>query len=222
MRTVIVHLIFLVPFLGCGPSKGAFEQGNEEAKRGRWDEAVSYYERAAGEDPENVEYRIELLRALLEASRFHLKEARKHLAAEDLESAVQALEMSAGYDPSNEFVREELELVRLRLEDRDAMRSVACRPGIETQAVLDPASPVPIHLQFAEGTSLRKVFEALSNLAGVNILFDESFRDKPVTIDLEGVTFQEALDILVQTNGLFYKVLRPTTVIISPDIEGEC
>ncbi len=220
MRTIIVLVIFLVPLVGCGLSKGAFERGNQEAKRGRWDEAVSYYERAAREDPENVEYRIDLLRARLEASRFHLKEARKHLAAEDLERAAEALEMSVGYDPSNDFVREELEEVRLRLEGSDAMRSVARRRGMETEAVLDPASPVPIRLEFAEGTSLRKVFETLSKLAGVNILFDESFRDKPVTVDLEGVTFQEALDILVRTNALYYKVLRPTTVVVSPDGAG--
>jgi general secretion pathway protein D len=93
----------------------------------------------------------------------------------------------------------------------------AGRPGAASEAVLDPSSPVPIHLQFAKETSLRSVLEALARLAGVNILFDESFRDKPVTVDLQGVTFQEALDILVLTNGLYYKVLRPTTVVVSPE-----
>ena len=48
--------------------------------------------------------------------------------------------------------------------------------------------------------------------------FDEAYRDRKVTVDLDGVTFQEALDILARTNGLYYKVLRPTAVVISPDI----
>jgi hypothetical protein len=51
--------------------------------------------------------------------------------------------------------------------------------------------------------------------------FDESFRDKRVTVDLTDVSFEEALDILVRTNGLFYKVLRPSAVIVAPDKAGQ-
>ncbi len=69
-------------------------------------------------------------------------------------------------------------------------------------------------MKFPEGSSLRTVLESLAELAGVNILFDESFRDKPVAVDLEGVSYREVLDILMQTNGLFYKPVGSTSVLV--------
>ena len=53
-------------------------------------------------------------------------------------------------------------------------------------------------------------------LAGVNVLFDESFRDTAIDVALEDVTFREALDILGMTHRFFYKPLRSRTVIVSP------
>ena len=70
-------------------------------------------------------------------------------------------------------------------------------------------------MKFPEGSSLRTVLETLAALAGVNILFDESFRDKRVAVDLEGVSYREVLDILMQTNGLFYKAVSSSTVLVT-------
>ena len=97
------------------------------------------------------------------------------------------------------------------------MPSASSSPIIDRQGVLDPSSLDPIRLYFPDGTSLRKILETLGKLAGVNILFDDSFRDKPVSVDLEGVSFQEAVDILMQTNGLFYKVMSTSTVLVTPN-----
>ena len=61
------------------------------------------------------------------------------------------------------------------------------------------------------------MLESLAELAGVNILFDESFRDKRVAVDLEGVSYREVLDILMQTNGLFYKPVGSSNVVVVRD-----
>jgi general secretion pathway protein D len=82
--------------------------------------------------------------------------------------------------------------------------------------VLSPRSTAPIRLHFPN-TSLQKVLETLGKLAGVNVLFDFDYRDKPVDVDLSGLTFQEALDRLTFTNRLFYKVLDQNTIIIVPE-----
>lgn len=47
--------------------------------------------------------------------------------------------------------------------------------------------------------------------------FDEGFRDKKVSVNLTGVTFQEALDQITFVNRLFYKVLDQNTLIIVPE-----
>jgi tetratricopeptide (TPR) repeat protein len=205
---------------GCA-SASDFKRAEEEARSGNWGQAVVYYQRSLDQDPDNIEYRMALQRALLEASHFHAKEAHKYFDAEDWSSSARELELAVDYDPSNQWIQDQLALVHRRLAERESIpnsdEAKSISKPVEMQAILDPSSAAPIRLKFAEGTSLRQVFEALSELAGVNILFDESFRDKRVTVDLTDVSFEEALDILVRTNGLFYKVLRPSAVIIAPD-----
>ncbi len=83
-------------------------------------------------------------------------------------------------------------------------------------AVLSPRSPVPITMRFEDG-SLQKIFESLGRIAGVNVLFDEGFRDKKASVNLTGVTFEEALDRLTFVNRLFYKVVDQNTLIIVPE-----
>ena len=73
---------------------------------------------------------------------------------------------------------------RIRLRDRREERLSEYEP-IKARAqaapgplpVLSPRSPVPITIKF-ENTSLQKILETLGRLAGVNVLFDESYRDK--------------------------------------------
>jgi tetratricopeptide (TPR) repeat protein len=215
MARAALAAVLLLAALGCQASSGAFDRGQDRARSGDWDAAVRYYERALAGEPDNVEYRIALERARLEASRFHLRRARSRAAAGDVEGAVEGFELALGYDPTNRYAHAELD------ELRGELRQPVVGGGAERVApfprdepILDPDSDGPIHVKFPEGSSLRTVLESLAELAGVNILFDESFRDKRVAVDLEGVTYREALDILMITNGLFYKVVSSSTVLV--------
>ena len=82
--------------------------------------------------------------------------------------------------------------------------------------VLSPRSPVPITLKFQDA-SLQKIFDSLARIVGVNILFDEGFRDKKYSVNLTGVTFEEALEQLTFVNRLFYKVIDQNTIIVVPE-----
>ncbi len=216
MKLARIAAVALLAVSACqSSSSGAFERGRNAARTGEWDAAVRYYERALAAEPENVEYRIAFERALLEASRVHLENARNYAAADDIEAAIERFEIALDYDPTNRYARDELEELLERRDRRTPEKPTArVSPFAEGAPVLDPSSPAPIHVKFPEGSSLRTVLESLAELAGVNILFDESFRDKRVAVDLEGVTYREALDILMQTNGLFYKPAGSTSVLV--------
>ncbi len=128
--------------------------------------------------------------------------------------------------PANRYAQTILQETRDRLKEREESREEAERfeerrrraqELFGGRPILEPSSTAPIQLRFAEDTSLQKIFEVLSKLSGINILFDESFRDKRVTIDLVDVSFEEALDKLALINRLFYKVVDSSTIIIVPD-----
>ena len=210
---------------GCSAAKSAFSDGQNQAKQGNWDAAVVHYTRAAREDPGNIEYRMSLEQALRESSKFHVEEARKFMASEDLEQAIEEFALANQLDPSNQYAQQELVDARQALAERQDRRQEAsqfeqrreqARQLLTTQPVLEPSSAAPVNLRFAQDTSLQRIFEVLSTLSGINVLFDEAFRDRRVTINLVDVSFQEALDKLVLINRLFYKVVDPSTIII-PD-----
>jgi general secretion pathway protein D len=221
----LILTLLAVGLTACA-AKTAFKKGTEEARKGHWDAAVIHYTRATRENPDNIEYRMALQRALAESARIHLSEGRKKLAAEDLEGAIEEIQLAVDLDPTNRYAQDELAEAKRQLKERDALiqevsefeqRRARVRELFQTQPVLEPSSTAPINLKFAQDTSLQKIFEVLSKLSGINVLFDESFRDKRVTIDLADVSFREALDKLVMVNRLFYKVVDPSTIIIVPD-----
>ena len=212
--------------LGCSAASSAYKRGRTAARQGEWDAAVVHYTRAVNEDPENIEYRLGLERALLEASAYHVQQAQKRLAAEEIDQAAEELELALNLDPTNRYAQTILDETKARIEARDRLREESAtfeqrrRQAQELfgqRPILNPSSTAPIQLRFADDTSLQKIFEVLSKLSGVNVLFDESFRDKRVTVDLVDVSFQEALDKLVLINRLFYKIVDTSTIIIVPD-----
>ncbi len=210
---------------GCA-ARWAYRQGQDAGEKGEWDLAVARYTRALEKDPRNIGYKITLENARIQASRFHYDEAKKHLAANDFEKAAEELEIASKYDPANRSASDDLEIVRKRLRKQeeeqreraefDQMKARAQAAARVPTPVLSPRSPVPITLTFRDG-SLQKIFESLGRIVGVNILFDEGFRDKKTDVILTGVTFQEALDRLTFVNRLFYKVLDQNTLIVVPE-----
>jgi tetratricopeptide (TPR) repeat protein len=187
-------------------SSSDFELGNRSARAGDWDAAVAWYRKAQEQEPDDEEIRAALLLAALEASRVHVRLARERLERNDLEGAASELQIALELDPTNRYVRDELEEIRDSLSEPP---SPAVFPRESFPSAL-------VHLSFPEPTSLRTILEELGDLAGVNVLFDESFRDRQVTIALEGVTFEQALELVLQTHGLFYKVVDSKTLRFAP------
>jgi general secretion pathway protein D len=207
---------------GCA-AQWAYRKGNSEARKGNWDMAVARYTKALQKDPDNIGYKIALENARVRASRQHYDQARKHLAAEELERAADELSIAVKYDESNKSAAEDLVLVRdrirrleeekARLSEFEAMKQRA-QLRVPVPQLADAArAGIPISLNFTE-TSLEKVFQTMGKLTGVNVLMDPDFRDKRVNVNLTGVTFEQALDQLTRMNGLFYKVLDQNSIII--------
>lgn len=209
---------------GCA-ARWAYRQGLSEAKKGNWDLAVARLTRALQKDPDNIGYKIGLENARSQASRQHQLEARKHLAADDLEKAEEELGIAVNYDPANRGAIDELALLRDKVKKREAEKQrlaefeagkLRAQNAQYPVPVLSPRSPAAIAMSFPD-QSLEKVFTALGKVAGVNVLFDEGFRDKKVTVSLMGISFEEALEQLTFSNRLFYKVLDRNTLIIAPE-----
>ncbi|HEY6874439.1 MAG TPA: cohesin domain-containing protein [Geobacteraceae bacterium] len=80
---------------------------------------------------------------------------------------------------------------------------------------LNLKSNKPITLKFKDA-KIKDVFNIISQLSGINFIFDEAVKDQNFSIHLENATFYQALDVITELNKLGKKVLNENTIIIYP------
>jgi tetratricopeptide (TPR) repeat protein len=85
---------------GCAAGR-AYRRGDIALRAGDLDQAVAHYRMAVQADPDNVNYKIALERAMLAASREHFNRAREFEAQDQLEAARSEYRLAAEYDSSN-------------------------------------------------------------------------------------------------------------------------
>jgi type II secretory pathway component GspD/PulD (secretin) len=175
------------------------------------------------ENPSRVEYQIALERAMINASVRHLDQARVLEARGQLEDALREYRRASEYDPSNrQIAAKALEMER-RL--RDLAEASRPQPTIQQlqQAVrqspeplLNPASRDPIDVVF-NNASLRDILNSMGMSAGINVTFERDYADRAYSVQMRGVTFEQALNQILAANQLFYKVINERTIMVIPD-----
>jgi general secretion pathway protein D len=189
-----------------------------------WDAAVTYYRQAVQADPDRAEYRIALERAMLNASRVHYDVARQMEAKDQLDAALLEYRRTVEYDPTNRQAVEKV--VQLEQVIRDRIEASRPKPAIvqlreqarqaAAEPLLNPASRVPLDARFGPGASLRDILTFISNATGINVIYDPSFQDRAVTVQLTG-SLEQALNQLLSSNGLFYAVLDERTIVVAQE-----
>jgi len=217
----LVAVAAVVLVFGACASLG--RQADRSAAAGNWDAAVEYYERAVQEDPDRAEYRIALQRAKIAASRGHIEAGRAFENQRELSAALREYRVAAEFDPSNSEVvarAANLDLaIRTQIEaDRPPPPITAMRAQARLETLpplLNPASRDLLVFDFRE-TSLRDLMDFIGDATGINVAYDEQFQDRQVTIRIDGLTLEEALDHVLSTNQSFFKVLNPRSIIVAP------
>jgi general secretion pathway protein D len=211
---------------GCAASR-AFSQGEDLVRDGNYDEAVVAYRRAVQEDPDNPNYAIALQRTMVSASRAHLDIARQFDEQGQLEAALSEYRLASEYDPSNRTVMVKIASIEQTIRDR--IEAARPRPAIEqlqeqarldsAQPVLNPASREPLILRFPNA-NVRDVLGFIANATGINITYDRDVADgRPITIQLDGVTLEQALNQIVTMSQLSYKVVNERSIFVFPDTQ---
>ena len=208
---------------GCA-STGAFRDGNAAAELGNWDAAVDFYRQAIQDDPGDTEYRIALERAMQRAAAVHVARAREYDAEDELPAALAEYRRASEFDPTNgqliAIVASLERRIRTLVEGSQppsAMELLREQARVDSEPpLLDPASGDPLGFQF-NNASLRDILDFIGNATGINVTYDQQFQDRAYTVQLEGVTIEEALDQILSANQHFYKVLNTRSVIIVPD-----
>jgi general secretion pathway protein D len=210
---------------GCASAR-AYRQGNAASRAGDLDQAVAYYRTAVQAAPENPNYKIALERAMLAASRAHFDKARAFEAQDQLEAARGEYRLASEYDPANRQAA--AKVIALEQTIRERIEAARPRPAIDqlreraraasAPPMLNPASREPLIVRF-NAASLRDILNSIGNITGINVTYDRDVQDRAVTIDLQGVTLEQALTQLMTMNQLSYKVLSERSIFVFPDTQ---
>jgi len=223
-----VVVVALAVFSSACAASSAYRGGQRFSEKGDWDLAVARFTKALNESPGNIKYKIALENAKIQASRSHTEKARKNLQTGNLEKAKEEYGIAVGYDLSNRAAADDMAVLQARIEkiaaDKRQQKDLAARrPADATLPVplLSPRSPVPIKLSMTE--RLDKIYQTLGALVGVNVVFDPDLqgKDKVISSNLTGVSFQEALDQIGLINKKAYRVLDRNTILIFDDTNAQ-
>ena len=223
MLKAVALVMALVVVAGCGASR-SYRRGQQAANAQQFDEAVEHYRQALQGAPDKPEYKIALERAMQAAATFHVARGRAFEAEGRGDEALREYRKAMEYDPSNRSVA--ARAGELDRELRDRLEASRPRPAIEAmreqarrnsqEPVLNPTSKEPLNLRFSN-TSLRDLLNFIGSSTGINVTYDRDFQDRSVTVQLEGVTLNQALQQVMLSNQIFYKVLNERTIIIATD-----
>jgi len=220
---VLVIALAAVTAAGCATGR-AFARGEAAGRAGDWEAAVGFYRQALDDDPDRPDYKIALERAMLAAAAMYAERGRQFEAADQLEEALRAYRKAQEFEPSNRQLGAKAAQVERTLRDRieaatpppdiERLRQQAARRTVEP--ILSPTNPEPLVISFVN-SSLRDILSFIGNATGINITFDRDFQDRSITVRMDGVSLEEALQQIMIANQLFYRVLNDRTIIVAAD-----
>lgn len=182
-------------------AEGHYTRGRTALEERRLPEALQEFKLALGLDPTKAEHHAAITDALrLKESQEQLQAAKKLQNLGRVEEALTAFERAVELDPSQTTALESI--TELTKQQR------------ATKAIGHSQDPLTLRFQQAK---LKEVFEILARTSGVNVLFDKEVRDEPITIFIKDLPFDEAMQLILNTNGLIAQKVAPDTILVMPN-----
>lgn len=227
----LLALVAAFTFATLAPSAQAQSAGGWE-KRGQaaelrqdYDAAYEAYLHAHQKKPGDLRYQTRLDRMRFEAAAVHVDRGRVLRQNGDIAGALNQFTRALQIDPGNESAAQEVQITQRAdqgpnasvtptgslNESNDILREIA---GVSAPLELKPFSDEMIpQLHMVEDSKV--IYQTLGKIAGINVLFDPDYISKRIPIDLTNVTLSDALRIVGDVAGTFYKPVTADTIFVA-------
>ena len=223
----VVGLLLLVVLFAAAADKAKsfYTKGKDAEARQNYEQAYDFYKQAYDLRPTDISYRsaFERLRFLAGASHVHRGQLLRD--AGQLDQALAEFKEAAEIDASSFIAKQEIKHTQEMIDAAKApVPKAAAQPVDDLQRRLQeaqgpvelaPISNVPITLKLTEDTKV--IFETIGKLAGINVLFDPDYTSRRIKIELNGVTLEEALQIVALESKTFWRPVTPNTIFVAQD-----
>jgi general secretion pathway protein D len=206
-------------------AKAFYEKGTDAEARQNYEQAFDYFKQAYNLKPKDLRYRTAFERNRFLAASSEVHRAQILRDAGKLDEAAVQFRKALETDPSSFIAQQELKRTEQMIKEAQNPQPQAAGPGTtalrrrlesaQGPVELAPISNVPITLKVTEKSNV--IYETVGKLAGINVLFDPDYTPRQVRIELNGVTLEDALEIISLETKTFWRPVTPNTIFVAQD-----
>jgi len=228
IRPAMIGLLVVAITLAAAASSASslFKKGKDAEARQNYEQAYEYYKQAYDLKPKDLAYRAAYERLRFYAGASHVKRGQLLRDSGKLDEALVEFQKAVEIDPSSPIAQQEVRHTQQMIETAKSPSPKAATPGppsgleqrvqeAQGPVELAPISNVPITLKLTEDTKV--IYETVGKLAGINVLFDPDYTSRRVKIELNGVTLEQALEIIALESKTFWRPVTPNTIFVASD-----
>jgi general secretion pathway protein D len=224
--TVLLVLTLALP-AAADKAKSFYEKGRDAEARQNWVQAYEFFKQAYDLKPKELRYRAAFSRARFEAAAALVHHGQQLRDNGDLQQALAEFMHAAQIDPSLDIAQQEIRRTREMIDHAPPPPGPSSRvtdlgrmaAEAEGPAELKAISNVPITMRMTDDTKM--VYTAMGKLAGINVLFDPDYVSRRITIDLNNVSLNQALEIVALQSKTFWRAVTPNTIFVAADTKAK-
>jgi general secretion pathway protein D len=226
MRPALLVLLVAVATLPAiaDKVKDLYAKGQDAEARQQYEAAYGFFKQCYDLKPKDLRYRAAYERIRFEAAASIVHTGQKLREDGKLDEAVAEFQKALTIDPSLFIAKQELNRTLKMINDQRNPPPQAAGPpaGLERKVheaagpvELAPISNIPITVKLTDKSDT--VYRTIGQLAGINVLFDPDYQPKPIKVELNGVTLEEALEITALESKTFWRPVTLNTIFVATD-----
>ncbi|MBV9608226.1 MAG: type II and III secretion system protein, partial [Acidobacteria bacterium] len=214
--------------LAADEAKNLFNKGRDAEARENYEAAYDFYYKAYDLRPGDIRYRSAMTRTRFLAAASYVHKGQQLRDTGKLDEALVFFEKAAVTDPSNFVAQQEIKKTKEMIDKAKkapgnggaasaSPDNTLRRRALEAEGPVEltQISPTPITLKLTEDSKV--IYQTIGKLAGLNVLFDPDYTSRRISIELNGVTLNEALDIVALESKTFWRPVTANTIFVATD-----
>src|SRR6266436_2712385 len=189
-----------------------------------YDTALAYYQKALAGDPRNASLRIRVDQMRFEAGESHIKKGVALREKGDLQTAAAEFQNASTIDPSSPIALQELRRTLDELndlahkQDQQAIDMADSGSDSELASSAPELKPLPnTSISLKMTNDVKIIFDTIGKLAGITITYDPDLPDRRISVDLNNLTLQQALDIVCLQSKTFFKPITENIIFVAQE-----
>src|SRR5947209_11009548 len=222
---VLLLVMTVVLPLAADKAKSLYNKGKDAEARQNYEMAYDFYKQAYDLKPKDLLYRTSFQRMRFLSAASHVHRGQLLREAGKLDEALAEFQKATDIDSSSFIAQQELRRTQQMIdESKNPQPQAAASPPNSLKRRLEqalgpvelaPISNSPITLKLTEDSKV--IYETVGKLAGINVLFDPDYTSRRIKIELNGVSLEEALEIIAMESKTFWRPVTPNTIFVAAD-----